>query len=314
MHDTHTFGPPRRLLPSISLLSAFEAVCRTGSTAAAARELALTQGAISRLVQNLEAQLQVQLFRRERRRLVPTGAALAYAREVRKALDLIARSSLGLRANPGSGILSLAILPTFGTRWLAPRLQGFLDAHPGVTINLGTRPDPFDFTRDSFDAAIHFGDADWPDADWVELFPERMIACCAPEAMAKHKFASASDVSRLPLLMLESRPGAWDSWFRFHGATPPAQTRGMLFDQFATMLQAAIHGMGAALLPEFLAAAEIEQGRLAPAFGDPVSGVGSYYLVWPRPAVAHEPLSAFREWLVAETVELRRGGWHQTST
>ena len=148
---------PRRFLPSLSLLAAFEAVCRTGSTLSAADDLDLTQGAVSRLIQNLEAQLGVTLFLRAGRRLKPTEAALAYARDVVKALDLISRGSMRVRSNTGGGTLSLSILPTFGTRWLAPRLPQFLAAHPGVTINLGTRLRPFDFEEEGFDAAIHFG-------------------------------------------------------------------------------------------------------------------------------------------------------------
>jgi LysR family transcriptional regulator, glycine cleavage system transcriptional activator len=177
---------PRRLLPSISQLSAFEAVCRTGSTLSAARDLALTQGAISRLVTSLEAQLGVALFRREGRRLQPTEAALAYARDVARAMDLISRGSMRVRSTPGGGTLALSILPTFGTRWLAPRLPGFLAAHPGVTINLGTRLRPFDFAEEGFDAAIHFGGLTWPGAGYQALFDERMVACCAPGFAASH--------------------------------------------------------------------------------------------------------------------------------
>ena len=120
----------RRLIPSLSLLSAFEAVCRTGSTLAAAHDLDLSQGAVSRLVQSLEQQLGVTLFLREQRRLVPTDAALAYSRDVVKALDLITRGAMRLRANTSGGALSLSVLPAFGTRWLAPRLPRFLVAHP----------------------------------------------------------------------------------------------------------------------------------------------------------------------------------------
>ncbi len=295
---------PRRYLPSMSLLAAFEAVCRTGSSAAAARDLALTQGAVSRLVQRLEEQLGVQLFRRERRRLIPTDSALAYAREVDKALDLIARASLALSTNPGGGTLSLAILPTFGTRWLAPRLPRFLAAHPGVTLNLGTRLHRFDFGQEAFDAAIHFGAADWPGAEHVKLFDERLIACCAPAFRQAHRMDGARDLLALPLLHLDSRPAAWSAWFQRHGCDAPT-VRGMLFDQFGTVLQAAIHGIGVALLPEFLAATEIEDGRLVPAFGAPISGVGSYYLVWPASVVPTRPLRAFREWLAEETGALR---------
>lgn len=294
----------RRFLPSMSLLRAFESVCRTGSTAAAARELALTQGAVSRLIQRLEGQLDIALFRRERRRLVPTDAALAYARDVRKAIDLVTTGALRLRANPGGGILSLAILPTFGTRWLAPRLAGFLALNPGITLNLGTRLEPFGFDKDSFDAAIHFGAEDWREAEHMHLFDERLVATCAPAFKEKHDITGVRNFPNLPLLHLDSRPTAWGVWLRHHGHDAPVPG-GMLFDQFATMIQAAIHGLGIALLPEFLAVSEVEAGRLVEAGGAPVSGVGSYYLVWPRSGAGHPPLSVFREWLKAETAPLR---------
>lgn len=290
---------PRRLLPSLSLLTAFEAVCRTGSTLAAARDLSLSQGAVSRLVQTLESQLGVPLFLRQGRRLVPTEAARAYARDVARAMDLISRGAMRLRTPPGGGTLALAILPTFGTRWLAPRLPGFLAAHPGVTINLGTRLRPFDFAEEGFDAAIHFGERTWPGAGYQKLFDERVVACCAPAWAASHPIAKPEDLLGQPLLQLETRPSAWADWFRQHGVTKPAP-QGMLFDQFGPMIQAAIYGVGVALLPEFLAAGELADGRLIQIGGPPVSGSGSYYLVWPETAADHPPLKAFREWLASE--------------
>jgi DNA-binding transcriptional LysR family regulator len=293
---------PRRLLPSISLLTAFEAVCRTGSTLAAARDLDLTQGAVSRLIQNLEAQLGVPLFLREGRRLRPTDRALAYARDVGKALELISRGSMRLRSDTGGGTLSLAILPTFGTRWLAPRLARFLSAHPGITINLGTRLRSFDFEEEGFDAAIHFGTDSWPGTGAVKLFDERLVATCSPDFLSRHPVTGPADLMRQPLLHLETRPNAWAGWFREQGVegAPP---QGMLFDQFAPMIQATIHGLGVALLPEFLAKAELSDGRLVAAWGAPVAGEGSYYLVWPRVGAWYPPLQAFRDWLVAEAAD-----------
>ena len=292
----------RRLLPSISLLSAFEAVCRTGSTIAAAKDLDLTQGAVSRLIQTLEAQLGVPLFLREGRRLVATDAARAYARDVVKALDLIAQGSMRLRSNAGGGTLSLAILPTFGTRWLAPRLPGFLAAHPGITINLGTRLRPFDFEQEGFDAAIHFGQAAWANTGAVKLFDEQLIATCAPEFLARHPVQGPEAVLGLPLLQLETRPNAWRTWFAHHELEVPA-ARGMIFDQFAPMVQAAIHGAGIALLPEFLALPEIAEGRLVKVWGGPVGSDGSYFLVWPLVGASYPPLMAFRDWLMAMPME-----------
>ncbi|SPH23663.1 Glycine cleavage system transcriptional activator [Defluviimonas aquaemixtae] len=293
---------PRRLLPSISLLTAFESVVRTGSTLAAARDLNLTQGAVSRLIQNLEAQLGVTLFLRERRRLVPTDHALAYARDVVKALDLISRGSMRVRSSTGGGTLSLAILPTFGTRWLAPRLPRFLAEHPGITINLGTRLKPFDFDEEGFDAAIHFGERNWAGTGSLQLFDERLVACCAPAFLSAHPVSAARDLIGLPLLQLETRPNAWAAWFAHHGVTDRAP-QGMLFDQFAPMIQAVIHGLGVALLPEFLAKPELADGRLVQAFGGPVLGEGSYYLVWPSVGAWYPPLQAFRDWLMSEAAD-----------
>lgn len=293
---------PRRLLPSISLLAAFESVIRTGSTLAAARDLDLTQGAVSRLIQNLEAQLGVTLFLRERRRLVPTDHAVAYARDVVKALDLISRGSMRVRSNTGGGTLSLAILPTFGTRWLAPRLPRFLAGHPGITINLGTRLKPFDFEEEGFDAAIHFGTENWAGTGAVKLFDERLVACSAPGFLAGHPVREPADLIGLPLLQLETRPNAWGAWFAHHGVERPVG-QGMLFDQFAPMIQAVIHGLGVALLPEFLAKPELADGRLVEVHGGPVRGEGSYYLVWPSVGAWYPPLQAFRDWLVAEAAD-----------
>lgn len=289
----------RRFLPSISLLVAFDAVFRTGSTAAAARELDLSQSAVSRLVQSLEAQLGRPLFVRQRRRLAPTDAARVYAARVSRALDSVQRASMEFIANPGGGSLSLAILPAFGSRWLAPRLGRFSVAHPGITINLATRLRPFSFAMENFDAAIHFGAADWPDAEHMKLFDEHLTACVAPGLLARHPVAGVDDMEGLPLLQIETRPTAWDHWFAAQGGRPP-RGGGMLVDQFAPMIQAAMAGLGVALLPHYLAEPELAEGRLMPLLRTAVAGSGSYWLAWPAARSTHPPLLAFRAWLAVE--------------
>ncbi|MGE4371455.1 MAG: LysR family transcriptional regulator [Xanthobacter sp.] len=309
----------RRFLPSVSLLNAFEAVLRTGSTAAAARELDLSQGAVSRLVQNLESQLGCALFLRQRQRLVPTAAAQAYGRDISRALDLIRRASMELVANPGGGTLSLAILPALGTRWLAPRLGRFAERNPGVSINLATRLRRFNFEVEGFDAAIHFGAADWRDAGHMKLFDERLTACIAPDLLRAHPIGCLADMEGLALLQLETRTSAWATWFRAQGAADNAEMAagqsemqpgarparsgargGMLFDQFAPMIQATIAGLGVALLPDYLARPELEAGRLAPVLAGSVEGTGAYWLVWPSARADFPPLEIFRCWLAQE--------------
>lgn len=290
----------RRFLPSISLLLAFEAVLRTGTTAAAGRELDLTQSTISRLIQNLEMQLGRTLFERHRQKLIPTEAAHSYGRDVTRALDLIQRGSMEFAANPDGGALSLSILPAFGTRWLAPRLGNFLVKHPGITINLSTRLKRFNFAAEGFDAAIHFGTDDWREAGHMKLFDEKLTACISLSLQTQHSVRDVDAVKSLPLLQLETRPDAWRVWFAAQGTKAP-NISGMMFDQFATMTQAAIVGLGVALLPDYLADVEIAEGRLLPLFKTAVQGSGSYWLVWPLTRGNYPPLEAFRTWLAAET-------------
>jgi LysR family glycine cleavage system transcriptional activator len=290
---------PRRFLPSLSLLSAFEAVARTGSVTAAAHELALTQSAVSRQIKALEEQLEVALFTRERQSVRLTAGGAAYAHEIRDALGRISAASLNLRANPAGGTLTLAILPTFGTRWLAPRLPRFFSAHPGVTMNLLTRMTVFDFAKEAVDAAIHFGAADWPGADAVRLRGEVVVPTCAPALRERLCFVTAADIAAAPLLHLTSRPDAWERWLAHH-RLPPRRLHGMLFDQFGTLAQAAISGLGVALLPDFVARDEIRAGTLVPALDLPMPSSDAYHLVWPRERADHPPLVAFRDWLIAE--------------
>lgn len=282
---------PRRLLPSMGQLAAFEAVCRTGSTLAAAADLSLTQGAVSKLIHGLEAQLGAPLFLREGRSLVPTEAATAFARDVARALDLVSRGAMRARTAAQGGALPLAVLPGFGTRWLAPRLPAFLEAHPDITLHMGTRLEPFDLESDGFDAAIHYGAANWPNANHMKLFDESLIVCAAADLRG----LGLPELARRPLLQLETRPTAWRDWFASHGHAGPLP-QGMLFDQFAPLIEAAVHGLGLALVPDFMVRKERDEGRLT-AWGPPQSGAGAYYLVWPKSRDSYAPLLSLRDWL-----------------
>ncbi|WP_350938156.1 LysR family transcriptional regulator [Thioclava kandeliae] len=286
----------RRFLPSLKTLTAFDAVLRHRSVTHAAEELNLTQSSVSRLVFSLEEQLGKELFTRERRRLIPNAVALAYHKDVARVLDILERASMAVVANPHGGTLSLAVLPTFATRWLGPRLGEFLAAHPGISVNLSTRIGRVDFAGEAFDAAIYFGSPEGAGTRCLKLLDERMTACVSPEFAARHPLVRAEDLGRLPLLKLESRPHAWADWFMAQGAAPQ-EGEGMLMDQFSMMIQAAISGLGVALLPDYLARAEIESGRLEAVLKPAVPVRGAYWLTWPESRNETPPLTAFRAWL-----------------
>ena len=290
---------PRRFLPSISALLAFEAVARLGSATHAATELALTQSAVSRQLKTLEEQLNVALFTRKGRSLILTPAGEAYVREVRDLLNRLAQASVAAGTNAQGGTLNLAILPAFGTLWLAPRLRDFAQSHPQVTVNLSTRLRPFSFQGSTFDAAIHFGHEDWPGVHYLPLMPETVVPVCAP-SLQPAPLQTPRDMLRHPLLHLQTRPKGWARWLSALGvSTAPPQ--GMMFDQFSTMAQAAIHGLGVALLPTFYAKPYLDSRQLVLAAEQTTQSIGSYYLVWPQDRAETSALSAFRGWLATQT-------------
>lgn len=286
---------PRRHLPSLPSILALEALDRLGTASAAADELGLTQGAVSKQLQVLEGQLGVALLIREGKRLVLTQAARDFVTESRKALKILSDASISLRANPRGGTLNLSILPAFGMRWLAPRLAEFAAAHPEVTVNLSTRLRPFDFAATAFDAAIHYGRQDWPGVSYLKLMDEQILAVASPRVLKTHPQTPA-DLLPYPFLQLESRTGDWSRWLAHHGL-PGKRPPAMLFDQFATMAQAAVHGLGLALLPTFLIEKDLRDGQLVPVFGPAIPAIGSYYLVWPEARPQRTALVSFRDWL-----------------
>ncbi len=292
--------PPRRFLPSMASLRALEALDRLGSASAVAAELSLTQSAISRQLQALERQMGIEMIVRDGKRLTLSPAAAEFAGEARQALDRITKASLQLRMGPAGGSLNLAILPAFGMRWLMPRLPEFARLHPGVTINMATRLERFDFDVERFDAAIHFGDGIWPGTDRLLLRNEQVLPVCAPALLDGRCLTDTADLLALPLLQIQSRPNAWRDWLEQRGVRQPRDIPGGMYDQFSTILQAALHGLGVALMPDYLVETELATGRLCAAHGPATEVKGAYYLVWPRARGRDSSLRLFRDWLAGQ--------------
>ncbi|MBU1316867.1 MAG: LysR family transcriptional regulator [Alphaproteobacteria bacterium] len=295
----------RRLLPSTAALAAFESVARLRSFSAAAEELSLTQGAISRQVSGLEEQIGVLLFERTSRGVVLTSAGADYAKAVGAALSQIRSASLQAMTKRHSDTLNLAILPTFGTRWLMPRIPGFVARHPEITLNFATRIGIFDFDRDGIDMAIHIGQADWPGADCTFLMEEMVAPVCSPGFLADHPIERPEDMLALPLLHMASRPGAWSHWFQSLGLSG-ASSQGMRFEQFSNVGQACAAGLGVALMPLFLVDSELASGQIVQAYAHQVRSPSAYYAVAPLTKTDFRPVVAFRSWLLEE-VERYRG-------
>lgn len=283
------------------MLMAFEAAARCGSFTAAAQELNLTQGAISRQVSALETQLGLTLFQRIKKAIHLTEAGKIYAQEIGAALKHIRSASLNAMGEQQGGILNLAILPTFGMRWLMPRFPDFLKHNPQITVNFTSKLSPFDFNEQPLHAAIHFGHPDWPETDAVFLMTEEAIPVAAP-ALIQRPVERPEELASLPLLNLETRPHAWTRWFEQNDVVP-SKGGGMIFEQFALVTQAAIAGLGAALLPRFLIEGELMRGELVTLFNLPVKSDEGYYLITPKHRTAYAPTNALKKWLLEQVAK-----------
>ncbi|GAA0786948.1 transcriptional regulator GcvA [Roseibium denhamense] len=291
----------RAFIPPADSLIAFECAARHLSFTRAAEELHLTQGAVSKQVRQLEDRLGVELFRRVRQRIVLTDAGRLYLHDIRGALENMTAATRQVMSYAGSAdVLNLAVLPTFGTRWLAPRLAGFQKRFPDAGLNLSVRLQPFDFDEEPFDGAIHHGDPVWAGAIAERLFDEEVIPVASRAFRDRHDIRDPADLVRVPRLQLATRPLAWRQWFEHVGVETDAAFQGARFEQFVMISEAAIHNMGAALIPRFFVEAELASGRLVQLFDISLDQNTAYYFVYPEGRTMRPVVKTFRQWLMEE--------------
>jgi len=288
----------RRKIPGTELLIAFETAARHQSFTRAAEELSLTQSAVCRQILALEDSLGVQLFNRVKKRVSLSEAGQLYARQVRENLKRIEHDTLSLMAHRGmGGVVELAVIPTFATRWLIPRLSSFNTQHPGVTLDLTTRAEPFLFNDTPFDAAIHFGDPVWPGAVTEYLFGEKIVPVCNPALIKQTLPVEPAELEKLPLLHQSSRPDAWRQWFEIAGLANVNAMGGSRYELFSMLVEAAKAGLGVALVPRFFVLKEVAAGELVIPCTQILQNPRSYYLVYPEDRLESAPLRIFCEWL-----------------
>ena len=296
----------REFLPSVSALLAFQSAGRHSSVTVAASELNLTQSAVSRQIRQLEGLLGISLFRRSHQRVSLTDAGRLYLKDVTAILGhLDAATRRATMRNGSSMNLSLPVLPTLATRWLVPRLPDFLCKNPGVTLNLSERRLPFGFAAESLDCAIACGGPLWPSTVAYPLMDELLIAVCSPKFLKEHRIQSAGDFTSVTLLHETGHRSAWSDWLRGTGVKDSCEPRGLCFEQDMMLSQAAVAGLGAALLPKLLVEEELACGSLVQPLEDAVLRGRSYSLIVPSSKIGSPLIQRFSEWIVQQVERLR---------
>lgn len=294
-----------RKIPMLKALTCFDAAARHQSFTDAARELSLTQSAVSRQVATLEAYLGVALFRRTGQGVALTEAGASYARQVAPRLDGLERDTLDAMARQGGvQAIMLAAVPTFATRWLLPRLPGLHAQRPQVTLHVDSRTRPFMFAETEFDAALYAGTAEqvanWPGTRALHLMDETVVPVASPALLATRAEWRAQDLLTLPLLQQSTRPDAWRHWFEMMGLPTELALRGPRLELFSMLTTAAASGLGVALLPAILIEPELRRGELRQVCAAPAHGSRAYYLVTPERAAVKPAVAAFADWLLAQ--------------
>lgn len=288
----------RRKIPSNSALMALEAAARHESFARAADELALTEGAISRQIARLEAFLGVTLFERigNRVRLLPNGKR--YAAQVGETLDRLERDSQYVMGQPSDGAsLDIAILPTFATRWLIPRLKLFQEMYPNITVHLAEKMDPFALAGSGFDAAIHFEHPAWAGMRTHRLMNEVLVPVCHPALLGSTDMRTGLD--ELPRLHRRQNPDAWQLYAQETGAGLTNPAIGARYDLHGMLIEAALAGLGVALVPQLYVETELREGRLVAPWPAGKSISKTFCLVLPEPiGLSGETIQKFVQWIM----------------
>lgn len=291
----------KRLQPPIHLLRAFTTTARFGSVSRACEALHLSQSAVSKQISELEQLTGVLLFERIRQRLTLTPAGVRYEAAVRPVLAQLEAATLELiTSGDGGGALHLSTLPTFGAKWLIPRLPAFQRQHPQIELHYVPYAQGYDFQREDLDCAILFGNGSWPGARADYLTGREVVLIAPPGLPAQPPLRQAQDITGFTLLQHVSVPHAWTHWCAAHGVSGVNTLMGPQLDQYHSLIRAVRAGMGLALVPHCLVQDDIAAGLVATPLDDGYRDEMGYYLCYPESRSHLKPLGAFRQWLLSE--------------
>ncbi|KRC68233.1 LysR family transcriptional regulator [Achromobacter sp. Root83] len=289
----------KRHLPPLNALRAFEAAARLGRMTAAADELAVTPGAISRQVLLLESRMGVRLFEGSKSKPQLTAAGQILLPALSSALDQI-EAAVRAVSDIDHGTLDVSCFSTFTVKWLIPRLYHFNALHPDIEVRLSAAERSADIDRERYDLVIAVDEATHADhAETLPLFPEWLGLVLAPSLAVRIKLRKPADVARKPLLHTKTRSNAWEMWSNSVGYSLP-HAPGPEFEHYYFTIEAAIGGLGICVAPWHLVIDDIRNGRLIAPLGFQPSG---YQYVAKRLRHPNKRLDEFCAWLLRQAQE-----------
>jgi LysR family glycine cleavage system transcriptional activator len=295
-----------RQIPPLNPLRTFEVAARHLSFTRAADEMSVTAAAVSHQIKTLEESLGVLLFIRQPKALLLTDAGKSYLPGVQQAFRQLAEAThqLYVRENPAS--LKVDIPPTFAVKWLLPRLDRFLKAYPNIDIKISTAGKLVDFSRADFDLAIRFGRGVYPGLHAELCMPVEVFPVCSPLLLTgEHPLVTPADLKHQTLLHDDStyrdvsNPD-WSMWLRHAGIEGIDATRGPSFWPSHLVIDAALDGLGVALVKKNWIEKDLAAGTLVRPFEVSLPVEFSYFVVYPESRIGDRHINTFVDWIRSE--------------
>lgn len=315
----------KRMLP-MNALPGFDAAARRLSFTLAAKELNITQGAISRQIRGLERSVGTPLFRRKTRRVELTEAGEELFCAVQEALNSLDDVTARLRGANAQALV-VSVLPTLATAWLMPKLHRFAEQHSALEVRIVASIDPAQLEGSGVDVAIRVGQVPgqklydrlqprtslsmthgWRGVHAEELFPDVLVPVCSSALLEGQPLITfPSDLLLYPLIHNSTRRNAWPDWLKAHRVPQQGRTeKDMEFGHFFMALDAAARGNGIALIPSILLLDNPIASMLVAPMKDRVSSAGEYHLLVHESRLRSASVQAFRAWIRSEALEARQ--------
>ena len=294
-------------IPPLRALKAFEASARHLSFTKAADELFVTQAAISHQIKSLEEKTKVQLFKRFNRSLQLTTAGQIYLLSIIESLNQLEKSSKQLTGRSSKNTLSISLLPSFATKWMAQRIWKFQDKHPEIEVRISACDSLVDFNQDESDIAIRYGRGNWDDVFSELLFEEEVFPICNRQTYDQIKENPHPSILLTERLVLdEFSLEDWETWFKKAGVNLATPIRGTRFSHTVMMLESIENGLGFALGRTPLVIDDLRRNIFFAPFDINIASDLAYYFVCKNGQEKSINIAAFKDWIFEEAQTSRK--------
>ena len=287
-------------LPSLNFLNTFETVARHLSFTNAAKELYLTQAAVSHQIRSLEDQIGVELFHRRSRKIILTKEGEKLLPSVVSGLQGISDSLDNIRNYDFEENLVVGVGSSFSANWLVHRLGGFYQKFPDINLHLKISTNDPDFRNEGTDLAVVWGKGDWKGVISKKLMVVEFTPVCSPELLNNYNSLKApKDLIKFPLLD-DSDYEFWQEWLEKAGISGKKFKRRLVIRDSNVLIRSALDGHGVALCAVGIVQEYLDSGQLIRPFDLSINGRGFYYLIYPEKSNRKPLVRLFKNWLIEE--------------